>query len=39
MHAPMTGRIMASMIIRHNLDRYEDIDLAPLRFERFLKRE
>jgi sarcosine oxidase subunit beta len=36
MHAPVTGRILASMIIDRNLDRYEHIDLAPLRFERFL---
>ncbi|MBI4832897.1 MAG: FAD-binding oxidoreductase [Candidatus Lindowbacteria bacterium] len=35
MHAPMTGRILASMIIDRNLERYQDIDLAPLRFDRF----
>jgi sarcosine oxidase subunit beta len=39
MHAPMTGRILASMIIDHNMERYEDMDLAPLRFERFLVKE
>lgn len=37
MHAPMTGRIMASIIVDRNLERCEDIDLAPLKFERFLK--
>ena len=36
MHAPITGRIMASMIIDRSFERYEDIDLAPLRYERFL---
>jgi len=35
MHAPMTGKILASMIIDGTLDRFEDIDLAPLRFDRF----
>jgi hypothetical protein len=33
----MTGKILASMILTGNLDRYEDLDLAPLRCERFLK--
>jgi sarcosine oxidase subunit beta len=37
MHAPMTGKILASMILTGNLERYEDLDLAPLRCERFLK--
>ena len=37
MHAPMTGRILASMIIDGNCDTFEGIDLAPLRFDRFLK--
>jgi sarcosine oxidase subunit beta len=37
MHAPMTGRIVASMIVDRSLDSYEEIDLAPLRYERFLK--
>lgn len=38
MHAPMTGKILASMIIDHNIDRFEEIDLAPLRYGRFLSR-
>ena len=37
MHAPMTGRILASMIIDRNLDTYRDIDLLPLKPERFIK--
>lgn len=39
MHAPVTGRIMASMVIDRNLNRHEDINLAPLRYERFLQKE
>ena len=35
MHAPMTGRILASMIVDGNLDVFEGVDLAPLRIERF----
>lgn len=36
MHAPLTGRILAAMLIDHRLDFYEDIDLAALKYERFL---
>ena len=36
MHAPMTGKIIASMIVDRNFERYEDIDLAPLKPGRFL---
>jgi sarcosine oxidase subunit beta len=36
MHSPMTGKILASMIVGGNHDTYEDIDLAPLRYERFM---
>jgi len=36
MHAPLTGRILASMIIDGNTQHYEDIDLDALKFERFL---
>ncbi len=39
MHAPVTGRILASIIIDRTLDRYEDIDLASLRYDRFLQKE
>ena len=35
MHAPMTGRIMASMIVDGECESFEGIDLAPLRYERF----
>ncbi|RJP69994.1 MAG: FAD-binding oxidoreductase [Candidatus Abyssobacteria bacterium SURF_17] len=37
MHAPITGRIIASMILTGNVEHYEEIDLAPLRYERFLQ--
>jgi sarcosine oxidase subunit beta len=36
MHAPLTGRILASMIIDQLLAFYEDIDLAALKYERFV---
>ncbi len=36
MHAPMTGKILASMVVDNNLDHFEDILLAPLRYDRFL---
>ncbi len=36
MHAPMTGKILASMIVDNNCDTFEGIDLAPLRYDRFL---
>jgi sarcosine oxidase subunit beta len=36
MHAPMTGKILAAMIVDNNCEIFEDIDLAPLRFDRFL---
>ncbi len=35
MHAPMTGRILASMIVDKNLGFFDGVDLAPLRIERF----
>ena len=35
MHAPVTGKIMASMIFSGNCDSYEGIDLAPLKYGRF----
>ncbi len=35
MHAPMTGRILASMIVGGDCESYEGIDLSPLRYERF----
>jgi sarcosine oxidase subunit beta len=37
MHAPMTGKILAAMIINNECDTFEDIDLGPLRFDRFLQ--
>jgi sarcosine oxidase subunit beta len=37
MHAPMTGKILASMIVDNNCETFEGIDLAPLRFDRFLE--
>jgi sarcosine oxidase subunit beta len=36
MHAPVTGKIIASMIFSGNCDSYEGIALAPLKYERFL---
>lgn len=39
MHAPLTGRILASMLIDRNLARYDDIDLTALRYERFVDAE
>ena len=36
MHAPMTGKILAAMILDNNLDRFEDLDLASLKYDRFL---
>ena len=37
MHAPMTGKILAAMIVDNECDTFEGIDLAPLRFDRFLE--
>jgi sarcosine oxidase subunit beta len=37
MHAPMTGKILAAMIVNNECDTFEGIDLAPLRFDRFLE--
>ena len=36
MHAPMTGKILAAIIVDNNCDTFEDIDLGPLCFDRFL---
>jgi hypothetical protein len=36
MHAPMTGKILAEMIVNNKCDFFEDIDLAPLLYDRFL---
>jgi sarcosine oxidase subunit beta len=38
MHAPMTGAVIASMITTGNIERYDDMDLAPLRLDRFPKK-
>ena len=38
MHAPTTGKILASMIVDRNYDAFEDIDLKPLRLDRFVPR-
>jgi sarcosine oxidase subunit beta len=37
MHSPMTGSIVAAMILDPSITSFDDIDLAPLRFERFAR--
>jgi sarcosine oxidase subunit beta len=36
MHSPMTGRIVAGVILNPSLRQFENIDIRPLLFERFL---